>query len=456
MEPQNLRFGGGAAGTLLHPFVAVEMALAIILILCLPRKYGIAALLFGVFTIPLGQVVVLAGIHFTVLRILIIAGLVRRAISPKSPLGTKFGGGFNSIDVVTILWTIFAFLIFTLQWMETQALIASLGDLLDRLGGYFAVRFLIQDMEDVKFAVKVFAAVCLVSGLCMINEHITGRNIFGYLGGVPLYPAIRDGKLRAQAAFGIYIDAGVFGSIMIPLFIWLWNAGKSRASALAGILGAIAMMIASNSSTPLLGFAGAMLGLCLWPLRKSMRTLRWGLVMMLLGLQMVMKAPVWALIARVDLTGSSSGYHRYYLVDNCIRHFTDWWLLGYRYYDTWGWDMWDLSNQFVAVALTGGLISFVLFIMILSRSFGVIGTARKQVEGNRAQEWLFWCLGAALFANVLDFFGCSYMAQMQMALFALVGIISVALHEAAQPALATSAVAESAAPSVRSGALAAS
>ena len=84
MEPQNLRFGGGATETLLHPLVAVEMVIAIILILCLPRKYAIAPLLFGVFTIPLGQVVVLAGIHFTVLRILILAGLVRRAASKQA------------------------------------------------------------------------------------------------------------------------------------------------------------------------------------------------------------------------------------------------------------------------------------------------------------------------------------------------------------------------------------
>src|SRR5690348_14356543 len=116
MEPTNIRFGGGAASTLLHPLVAVAMVLAVILILCLPRKWAIAPLLFGVFTIPLGQVVVLGGVHFTVVRILIIAGLVRRAVSRKSPLGSKFGGGFNPIDIVTILWIIFAFVIFTLQW----------------------------------------------------------------------------------------------------------------------------------------------------------------------------------------------------------------------------------------------------------------------------------------------------------------------------------------------------
>jgi hypothetical protein len=75
-----------------------------------------------------------------------------------------------------------------------------------------------------------------------------------------------------------------------------------------------------------------------------------------------------------------------------------------------------------------------LFIGILSRSFRGLGTARKFVEGNRAEEWFLWCLGAALFANVVGWFGCSYMAQMQMALFPLLAMISVAIFEATQTA----------------------
>jgi hypothetical protein len=170
-----------------------------------------------------------------------------------------------------------------------------------------------------------------------------------------------------------------------------------------------------------------------------MRLIRWGFASMLVGLHLVMKAPVWALIARVDLTGSSSGYHRFILVDNCIRHFWDWWLIGTRVYNTWGWDMWDLSNQFVACAFTGGLAALVLFIAILSRSFGGLGTARKLVEGNKNEEWFLWCLGAALFSTFVSFFGCSFMAQMQMQLFAFIAMICVAIYEARQlaPAAAT-------------------
>jgi hypothetical protein len=439
MEPNNIRFGGGVSASVLHPLVAVAMLLAIALILFLPRKYAFVPLLLGAFMIPLGQVVVLAGIHFTVLRILIIAGLVRRLTASKAE---EFKGGFNPIDRYTVFWTLAAFLVFCLQWMEVPAMIATLGDLLDRLGGFLVLRFMIQDKRDLKRAIKVFAVLCLIMGMFMLNEQVTGRNVFGLLGGISLYPQIREGHLRSQGAFGSYIDAGVFGALLFPLFIWLWSSDRSsRFTVALGIIGATIMSITCHASTALLACATGVFGLCLWPFRERMRNLRWGLVIVLTGLQMVMKAPVWSLIARVDLTGSSSSYHRYYLVDNCVRHFWEWWLLGTRNYNNWGWDMWDLSDQYVACALTGGLISLVLFIGILSRSFGGIGTTRKLVRGKK-DEWLLWCLGSTMFAMVMGFFGCSFMAQMQMELFAFLAMISVAIRDARQMAKAKAPIVE--------------
>ena len=123
MEPGHLRFGGGAAGTLLHPFVAVQMVIAIVLILSLPRKYAIVPVILATFTISLGQVVVLAGIHFTVLRIVILAGLLRRTVSSQS----MFSGGFNTIDRLVTLWAFSSLIVISLQWMDMQALIKSIG-----------------------------------------------------------------------------------------------------------------------------------------------------------------------------------------------------------------------------------------------------------------------------------------------------------------------------------------
>src|ERR1019366_2762683 len=431
MEPQNIRFGGGATETLLHPLVAVWMLIAIVLILAFPRKTAITPFLLAVFTIPVGQVVVLGGLHFTVLRILILAGLARVASFRGLSREGKFPGGFNAVDQVVVLWTISALTILSLQWMRMDELIHNLGDFLDALGGYLVVRFLISDGEAIRRTFKVLAAICAIQGACMINEQITHINVFGLLGGISSAVTVRDGKIRSEGVLGC-IPAGVFGGAVIPLFLWLWTAGKSRVAACAGLAGATAMVITSNASTWWMAIGGSLVGLGFWPLRKRMRAVRWGFALMLVALHLVMKAPVWALIARVYLTGSSSSDHRYHLVDSCIRHFGDWWLLGYKYYNLWGWDMWDTCNQFVAVALTGGLLTLVFYIAIFKRSFGAIGTARKQVSRDRAQEWLLWCLGADLFANVLASFGINYMAQLLMSLFPLLACISVATFEARQ------------------------
>ena len=141
MEPENIRFGGGAEGTLLHPFVALAMALAIILILCLPRKYVIAPLLMAIFAIPLGQVVVLGGMHFMMARILVLVGLVRLALSKKPSAEGLFAGGWNPIDRAFVLWAAIFMASFSLQWMETQALIKSVAGFIDAVGGYCLMRF---------------------------------------------------------------------------------------------------------------------------------------------------------------------------------------------------------------------------------------------------------------------------------------------------------------------------
>jgi len=162
----------------------------------------------------------------------------------------------------------------------------------------------------------------------------------------------------------------------------------------------------------------------------------------LVGLHLVMKGPVWSLIAKIDVTGGSSSYHRFYLVDNCIRHFGDWWLLGYKNYGNWGFDMWDLCNQFVVQALTGGLVTLTLYITLFKRSFRAIGIARKRVEGDRRREWLFWCMGSALFANVAAHFGINYMVHLSVYFFILLVCISVTAFEAGQQARQAKAQAE--------------
>jgi hypothetical protein len=429
MEPQHFRFGGGATETLLTPVVALAMLIVIGLIFTRPRNKVIVPFLLGCFTIPIQQVVVVGGLHFTVLRILIIAGLIRMAILG----GGKFPGGVNGVDRTVILWAISLQTILSLQWMEMQAFIHNLGDFLDILGGFLVVRFFIPDGETVRRTIKTLAVICVIQGVCMLNEQIFRVNVFGYIGGFGPGLTIRDGKIRSEGVLGC-IPGGAFAGALIPLFLWLWTERKCRKLAYAGLAGATTMVLTSNSSTSLLALAAIVLAIFFWPLRKQMRLVRWALALTLVALHLVMKAPVWALIARIDLTGSSSGDHRYKLVDGCIRHFSDWWLLGYKFYDQWGYGYFDVCNQFVVQALNGGLLALVAYIAIFSRSFGAIGKARKKVAGDRGREWLLWCLGSALFSVVVAHFGINYPAMMQIGLFTLWTLSSVTAFDVKRPA----------------------
>jgi hypothetical protein len=124
------------------------------------------------------------------------------------------------------------------------------------------------------------------------------------------------------------------------------------------------------------------------------------------------------------VTGSSSSYHRAQLVDQFINHFWEWWLIGVKDTSTWGLDMWDAQNQFVNIGESGGLLALIYFILEISRSFGMLGNTRRAVQGQAAKEWTVWCIGSAMFASVVGFFGVNYFDQSKMWWFILLAMVS--------------------------------
>ena len=422
--PENFYLGGGAAETTMHPAVMIAMIVVIAFIWFAPRKVVIVPLLLGVFLIPQGQVVVVGGMHFMAPRLFALCGCLRLAFLKLSSSTDLFLGGRNAIDGAFSLWAVSRATAFVLLWMSTQALINQAGFLISTLGMYCFLRFLVQEDDDIITAIQVFSILVAINALEMVNEQMTHRNLFGLLGGVQSIPNMRDG-IRSQGVFQHAVLAGSFGAILLPLFFWLWRSGKSRIAGMIGIVSSSVMVVTSHSSTPVMAYLATVLGLCLWPLRRQMRPIRWAIVLTLVALHLVMKAPVWFLIARVDIS-SGSGYHRAELIDTCIRHFAGWWLIGTKDASTWGLEMWDNANQFVAEAQSGGLATLIFFVAILSRGFRAVGLARIKVRGDRKQEWSFWLLGIALFATIVSFFGVSYFDQTEVAWLALLAIISAA------------------------------
>ncbi len=425
----NFFVGGGSADTTITPVALALLALVIGLMVWLPRKYVLVPLLLGVLLVPTQNVIVVAGFHLMPSRLLALVGCARMFLT-KMPSGEKrLAGGWNRIDSAFLTWGLVTAVTVTFQWMDVSALSAlsnQIGILMGTFGMYFLLRHFVRDDRDIAVAVQVLIVVALINAAGMVVEQLKLLNLFGtIIGGVQTFPLVREGRVRSEGAFQHAILAGVFGATLLPLALWLYKLGKTSVWPLVGVLAATAMTLLSASSTPVMAYAGCIFALCLWPVRRYMRLIRWGFSLALIGLHLVMKAPVWFLIARVDVVGGSAAYDRAKLIDVCINHFSEWWLVGTHEIGNWGWSMWDLSNQFIYVAETGGLLPLILFIMIISRTFGRLGLARRvAAASDRNAEWRVWALGAALYAHLLAYFGVSYFDQTQVTWFLLLAIVS--------------------------------
>jgi hypothetical protein len=422
MHPHGQQFGGGADQTTLHPIVLVAMLLAMVLFFALPRRHVIVPVLFSIFLIPLGQQFYFVGVHFFACRLLVLAAFIRAMVEKAPKQKSLYAGGWNSIDTAfTCYVVISAASTLTLNF-NGPALVNQIGYLWDYLLGYLLLRSLIQNEQDSLLVIKCFAGIMMLHAGAMLVEQAKMLNVFGLLGGVAAVPELREGKVRSQGVFQHSLTAGTFAAIAIPMYILLWRSGRAKPLAIVGLIAATVMTITTQTSTSLLTYVAGIVAVLMWPMRNHMKQVRKSLVAILVTLQLVMKAPVWFLIARIDLTGSSSSYHRAELIDQFVNHFSSWWLIGTKDAATWGWDMWDAQDMYVSVGEAGGLAALVFFILVISRSFAALGNASKRVTSTK-QMWLLWLLGAALFANVVAFFGVNYFDQVRMAWFAMISMI---------------------------------
>lgn len=424
------RFGGGGE-TYVHPVVVCAMLLSMALIWILPRKHIVVPVLATIFLVPMDQVIILGPCHFSMLRIVLLGGWIRLLkckVTSRSPF---LSGGVTPVDKMMLWYAVVTAIDFVLLWRDWGAVVNQLGNVYTTLGCYVLLRSLIRDEEDTYRVIQALAYIAVVMASVMVIEQGSGRNPYAVFGGTAatLRASLmaRGERYRAMAAFGHPILAGTFGAISVPLFVALWFTRKQNTTAVVGACAGVVITVASVSSTPLLTLAAGIVALCLWPLRRSMRFVRWGILLTLCGLHIAMKAPVWALIGRMDIIGGSSGWHRYYLVDQCIKHFWDWWLVGTTDNAQWGWDMFDVANQYVAIGEGAGLVPLALFLSIIVYGFKQLGKARHSIGGTRDKEHFAWAMTAALFANVVAFVGISYFDQTIVAWYMLLAIIPASL-----------------------------
>ncbi|TKB74839.1 MAG: hypothetical protein E8D46_04595 [Nitrospira sp.] len=420
-----------AVSTVTAGSLVLTLCLGILLVV-LPRRYALVPMLIGGCYMTLGQFLLVGGMHFYLLRILILFGVVRLVVR-QEVLNIKL----NVFDKLLIAWVVVHSFLYVLFDGSHVSFNERLGAAYNSLGIYFLIRALIWDFDDVVHTVKMFAVIIIPLAVLFAVEYLTGKNPFSVFGGVPEFAMIREGRLRCQGPFQHPILAGTFGATALPLFVGLWvYSTRDRLLAGGAILSATIIVVASSSSGPLLAFVVSVVGLLCWRARANMRAIRWGIVIFVLAAHAFMKAPVWFLIARLsDLTGGG-GWYRSALIDAFITHFDEWWLYGTGYTAHWmptGLSIdptkTDIVNQFVAEGVNGGLLELSLFIWLIVHCFRTTGEAvRSEVRYSFPEQFMIWSLGCTILSHVVSFLSVSYFDQIVIFWFMIIAMIVALLH----------------------------
>jgi hypothetical protein len=383
-----------------------------LLLLFLPKRLVAFPIIALICFMTMGERVIIAGLNFTILRILLLFGWGRLALR-----GELRSIKLNRVDMALLWWTVSSVIAYVLLWQSFDAFQNKLGLAYNAVGFYFLFRFLVRDFDDVLRVVKITALLIVPLAGIMVVEKLTGRNSFAIFGGVSPVTALRDGVLRCQGPFAHPILAGTFGATLFPLFVALWVRGKrTKTVALVGMISSVVITVTSGSSGPVMALLAGVVGLCAWRLQPYMRTVRWSMIFCLIGLQLVMKAPVWFLMARVGIFSGSTGYHRAYLIDSAVRHVDGWWLVGTKSTLSWADEdqgLFDVTNQYLIEGADGGLLTLTLFIMIIGRAFQGVGRSVRAMKKSedRGLPFALWAIGAALLSHTVNYMSVSYFDQ---------------------------------------------
>ncbi|MFT5295187.1 MAG: hypothetical protein ACI9YH_001200 [Colwellia sp.] len=403
--------------TVLHPLGLMVLVVSVLAFFYRERQYVFFPFLILLLFVSTLQRVEIAGADFTLLRILLLFTLIRVYFKKEF-----YWFEFNIIDLIFIFW-VTSTSIAQLFTLGNETLVFQIGRLIDVAIPYFLVRFLVRNETDIYQFMKYIVIISLLSVGFFLYEVVTATNLFSIFGGVPEHTQARSGygALRAQGAFSHPILAGCFWAAALP-FAWADYKINKSLKGLISLCSIIVIVWSTSSSTPVISIGIAILGLAFFPFRIHTKWIILGLFLGLIVLSMTLKGPIWSLASKVDVIGGSTGWHRYYLIDEAVNHFYDWWLFGVRSTAHWGWGLWDVTNGFVLAAVRGGLLGLLIYNLLIY--FSAYKLLRK-VEGNYSfNQIILWSVFISLITDIVSLQGIAFWGPTETIFFIKIAFVS--------------------------------
>lgn len=406
--------------------------LSIILTLYLPRKYSFIPLLIMPLYFTISQKYIVASLDFNVVRILYFFGWIR--ITLKNEYSTF---KLNRLDKSMIIWLISSFISNNLLWKDFEHIITNCGFIYDVIGSYFFLRILIRDFDDIMRIIYFISIAIIPLSILMVIENIKGFEILSI--NSVTETIFRNGRIRAKGPFISPILAGTFGATTMSLVIYpLLILKNNKLLYINAFLACCIIVYSTTSSGPLLSLIFCFFCLLLWFFKKYINDLILISIIFLIIVAIIMKAPIWFLFMKIsNLIGQGGGYHRSLLVNQFIKYYKEWFMFGTNYTAHWmpytlaiNPNMVDITNHYIAQAIHGGIITFILFLNLIIQSYKLLINSFKSLENSKNYlRILIWCSGVCLSTHLLSFLSVTYFDQIYIYWYLLLAIISTITNQ---------------------------
>lgn len=402
--------------------IAIAAICSIIVILVRPF-YGLLIFYGALVWYPSTNIVDLAGLNFSVSRIVGLVLLIKVFFDPV--LRAQYSR--KVIDIVIIIF-------FTTQIGAgattslnfTDLLINRFGTLCDTFIPFILVRFILIDRKTlltfIKYIVLITAPLGIMAGL----ESVLRLDFLSF-GRGPLSMDPRWGMARARAAFSHPIYFGVSMALIFGLSLSILKYTSKTIYKLSAIC-IFAGVFFSLSSGAWLPAVAIIFFVKLFKYRIQWKAILLVIGLLCLGVEFFSNRHFYQVIDRVAMNAKTAWY-RNRLIEVAFFEggMSGHWLFGYGH----GVDpMWgkridnrghtDMVNHYLLILSQFGLAGLIPYMCICGLSIKHV--YEKIFKVTLAHSWLMWCIGASVLGLLLAIFSVSLFGQGITIMFVLFGL----------------------------------
>lgn len=419
----------------MSPIGALLLIIICINILALPRQYAALPFLVCTLYLTMGQVIIVAGLHLYPMTIVAIFAIIRLFLRQEFFLHDT-----DKITLSIVIWATVG-IATSLLLLGLNGEIMRIRTIFECLLLYIFFKSIFRSFSDISFVCKMLPFLIFPLACSMFLEFYTGHNIFSYLGitkGIPIIKNIsdiRNGHYRSQGSFWHPILAGTFGATSMPLIVAMWFQKSYRKIwCVLGIISSIIITITAISGGPRITFILEIIAFTFWFYRNNMQFIR-NLISAILVISItiitfVLNDAPWNIFNLLSKYTVGNGQYRSQLYTSAFgKYFHEWWLMGSK--DTAHLSSSyitgtraDITSAYLGQGLQGGILTMILFILIIYLCFRGLGRALHRNKTEPLKHLvLLWALGVTLFGHAASFISVSYFDQTLIWYYMLLGML---------------------------------